>query len=405
MNHIFKFFSSLRLTIFLLTSGLILIFFGTLDQVNYGIYFTQQKYFEHVFVLWEYPAQWLWGEQLSWLSVPLPGGYLIGPMLILNLACAHFRYFRPSWKKTGIVLIHAGIVLFLLGQLWTQVQQKEYFMWLAEGESKNYVESFHHNEFVIIDKSGEERDRVFSWDAPALKKEGTVLSHPDLPFQIESLWYAKNAAIFPRNSAQGQFPPMPFDRGIGKDQEFVALAMKPTYAENERNVGTAMVRLRDKNDEALGTWLVSNIFRQKFPTRQFFPVQSFDHDGKTYQLAIRYKRRYLPADIELLDFNHDRYPGTNIPHNFSSEVRIHPFEENKSPRDTLIYMNHPLRYAGLTFYQASFADNDTRSMFQVVRNPARWMPYIACAVVTLGLIVQFTISLLRHTSRQSGSKA
>lgn len=398
-GRLFQFLSSIRLTLFLLGTSVLLIFFGTLDQVEYGIYFTQQKYFEHVFVVWQYPEQWLGGEALQWLHLPLPGGYFLGPLLIINLACAHFRYFRPSWKKVGIPLVHGGVVLLLVGQLWTQLQQVEYFLWLGEGDRKSYVEAFHYDEFVLIDKSGESGDTVYSWDTGALRKSGTVLRHPDLPFSVEVLWFAENAAIFPRpENSEARFPPMPFDRGIGAERNLVAVARPPTFAEGERNVTSAAVRLVGAEDP-VGTWLVSNTFRQSIPVRERFPRQSFEHDGRTWEIALRFKRNYLPAEIELVDFRHDRYPGTDIPHNFSSSVRIHEPGTSEG-RETLIYMNHPLRYAGLTFYQASFANNDTMSMFQVVRNPARWVPYAACMATSLGLVIQFVVSLYVHARKR-----
>jgi hypothetical protein len=399
MRQIRNFLSSIKLTLFLLSASVLLIFFGTLDQVKFGIYFTQQKYFEHVFVVWEYPLQWLGGEYLQWLQIPLPGGYLLGPLLIVNLAFAHFRYFRPSWKKIGIPFIHGGVVLLLLGQLWTQLWQKEYFLWLAEGERQNFVEAFHLDEFVLIDKTAEETDTVYSWDIEAISRTGKTLSHPEIPFDIEVLWFARNASIFPRPpNAASTFPPMPFDRGLGAERNLVALPQRPTFAEGERNVTSAIVRLKD-GGEPIGTWLVSNIFRQTTPMREFFPSQSFEHAGRTWELSLRFKRAYLPAEIQLLDFKHDRYPGTEIPYNFSSDVRIHEAGTSQG-RDTLIYMNHPLRYAGLTFYQASFADNDTKSMFQVVRNPVRWVPYLACVITTAGLVLQFLVSLTLHSRRR-----
>ena len=395
---LYRFLSSIRLTLFLLTSSVLLILFGTLDQVHYGIYFTQQKYFEHAFVVWEYPQQWFWGDKLTWLHLPLPGGYLLGPLLIINLAFAHFRYFRPSWKKAGIPLIHGGVVLLLLGQLWTQLDQKEYFLWLAEGDRQNYVESFHYDEFVLIGEGAGGTSRTYSWDARDLRQVGRELEQAELPFTVEVLWFARNAAIFPRPPEEsGTFPEMPFNRGIGAERNLVVLPQRPTFAEGERNATSAIVRVMDGEKE-VGTWLVSNIFRQSIPMRTFFPVQTFEHGGQSWQLAMRFKRRYLPAPIELIDFQHDRYPGTEIPYNFSSEVRI--LEEGTSGRETLIYMNHPLRYSGLTFYQASFADNDTKSMFQVVHNPARWIPYLACALTTLGLVVQFLISLYMHLGKR-----
>lgn len=399
MRSIFAFLSSIRLTLFLLSASLVLIFFGTLDQVHFGIYHTQQKYFEHFLVVWQYPRQWLFGDVLAWLQLPLPGGYLLGPLLVANLACAHFRYFRPSWRKAGIPLIHGGLVLLLIGQLWTQLRQKEYFMWLAEGERRNFVESFHYDELVLIDVTDAGRQRVFSWDGRALQSVGSQLSHPELPFRIDVLWYAHNAAIFPRPpEAANLFPQMPATRGIGAERDLVAVPQRPTFAEGERNVKTAFVRIA-AGDEDLGTWLVANTFRDNLPMRESFPAQRFEYDGRTWELSLRFTRAYLPAYLELRKFRHDRYPGTDIPFNFSSDVRIHELDTGKA-RDTLIYMNHPLRYAGLTFYQASFADNDTRSMFQVVSNPARWFPYIASAIMTAGLCIQFLISLYLHARKR-----
>lgn len=401
MRMLYNGLSSIRLTIFLLASGTMLVFFGTLDQVHYGIFHAQQKYFEHAFVVWQYPVQFLYGETLRWVHLPMPGGYLIGPLLVVNLCVAHFRYFRPSWKKAGIPLIHGGIVLLLLGQLWTQVRQIDYFLWLPVGGSGNFVEAFHYDEFVIIDKSDPEKDRVYSWDVDAISTPGAVLRHEEFPFVIEVLWFARNAAIFPREQASREYPRMPFDRGLGVERDYVVLAMPPTFKEGERNITSAVVRLSGR-DGPIGTWLVSNIFRQTLPLREFFPVQSFEYEGKSYELAIRFLRSYLPATLELLEFRHDRYPGTDIPFNFSSNVRIHE-DDTGTSRDTLIYMNHPLRYGGLTFYQASFAEGDTMSMLQVVANPARWVPYVASAVITLGLTLQFLISLFHFMGRRRAS--
>ena len=83
MNLFLKFFSSLRLTVVLLTLSLVLILFGTLDQVEYGIWETQKRYFESFLVVWSYPIQAPAGIHLQWLKLPLPGGYLLGGFLLL----------------------------------------------------------------------------------------------------------------------------------------------------------------------------------------------------------------------------------------------------------------------------------------------------------------------------------
>ena len=68
-------------------------------------------------------------------------------------------------------------------------------------------------------------------------------------------------------------------------------------------------------------------------------------------------------------------------------------------------MNQPLRYAGRTFYQASFGKNDTLSVLQVVENPGWLLPYISCALVTLGLLIHFAISLRRAQRKRQRQAA
>ena len=103
------FISSLKLTVVFLILGLLLVFIGTLAQVDEGLYNAQNRYFRSLFIWWG-PAGTGW-------SLPVfPGGYLVGGVLLINLFAAHARRFKFSKKKIGIFIIHAGIVLMLLGQ-------------------------------------------------------------------------------------------------------------------------------------------------------------------------------------------------------------------------------------------------------------------------------------------------
>jgi len=115
--------------------------------------------------------------------------------------------------------------------------------------------------------------------------------------------------------------------------------------------------------------------------------------GKTYRIAIRPTRYYLPFSLTLKDFKHDQYPGTDVPKNFSSLVYLNDLVSGEN-RDVLIYMNHPLRYGGKTFYQASFGKGDTLSVLQVVENPGWLLPYAACVMVAAGLLIHFLLQLI-----------
>ena len=84
------------------------------------------------------------------------------------------------------------------------------------------------------------------------------------------------------------------------------------------------------------------------------------------------------------------YENSNIPMNYASKVLV---KNGTDTTEALIYMNHPLRYNRHTYYQASFAENDTVSIFQVVKNPGWLFPYLACIIISFGLILQSALSI------------
>jgi len=77
-------------------------------------------------------------------------------------------------------------------------------------------------------------------------------------------------------------------------------------------------------------------------------------------------------------------------------------------REVEISMNHPLRYQGLTFYQYQMSAGEMvqragltpSSVLQVVRNPGWLTPYIGCALVGAGLVVQFMFHLVGFISKE-----
>jgi len=392
IRRLLQIFASLRLTVVLLGFSMALVFFGTLDQVNYGIHETQKRYFESLLVIWN-PLPPYSDSPFARIGLPLPGGYLLGPLLLVNLLVAQFYRFRWSWKKSGIFLIHGGLVLLILSEFITDFTAEERQMWIDEGGTRNWAESYLENEIVLIDRTDPALQTVYAIDADSLRA-GDGIDNPRLPVRIEVEEYFPNASIRPTTPAENR-PPQASE-GVATEGGLFAARRPETYKENEINSDTAIVRLFD-GDRDLGSWMISNLFDEQFPP------QTFTTGGRTYEIALRFKRTYYPFSLTLLDFNHDRYPGTEIPKDFSSRVVVtHPDADVE--RETLIYMNHPLRYEGHTFYQASFANQDTSSMLQVVRNPGWTLPYISVTLVGVGLLVQFGIGLAR-SRRRSGRPA
>lgn len=110
---------------------------------------------------------------------------------------------------------------------------------------------------------------------------------------------------------------------------------------------------------------------------------------------IRYEK---PYSITLNNFIHESYPGTDIPKKFVSQITLRDPAHGVN-REVQISMNHPFRYAGETYYQAGFGSGDQSSILQVVRNPGFAAPYVACAIIGLGLLVQFGRRFIGFTRR------
>ena len=397
MNSLLKFFSSLKLTVVLLTLSLALIFFGTLDQVEYGIWETQKRYFESFFVIWSYPDQAAGSSFLNWIKIPMPGGYLLGGFLLLNLFAAHTTRFKLTWKKSGIFAIHLGLILLLISELLTDIMSKESQMSVNEGQRKNYSETALENELVLINRSNPNFDTVHSISEKRLES-GKVIDIPDSNLSFRTIKYFPNARIA-RSTKTTTLKDNLANRGVVEKIPIQVIERPIDYAIDAINTATAYIEIfkrssnNQETDDSLGIWLVSNVIDERFPN------QIVVSGAEKFELAMRFKRTYYPFDVELVDFTHEKYPGTDIPYNFSSAVILHDSRMN-TKQQALIYMNHPLRYAGLTFYQASFANEDTTSIIQVVKNPGWLLPYISVLLMGLGMIFQFGMHFFKFSKKK-----
>ena len=370
--------ASLKLTIICLSISMVLVLLNTLAQVNLGIYEAQNRYFATWFV---------WGTLGdSGFKIPfLPGGYLAGGVLIINLLCAHWKRFSLKWNKFGLLQIHLGILLLLGGGFVTHWLSHEGQLIFDEGQTKHFYESFQERELVISEPlpRGEVRETVFPVE---MVTPGATLQGEHLPFTLNITDFYKNTRMTLRR-AMGGNQDSKVNRGWG--QRINVEPIKQTFKPDEQNLLSAFVE-PVWNGESLGTWLATNAITDP----QWFKVE-----GRDFALSLRRTRYYMPFELTLLDFSHDRYSGTDIPMNFSSDVRLVNTQQNED-REFLIYMNHPLRFEGKTFYQAGFDNKDTTSILQVVENPGWLIPYISCILVSTGLLWHFTLHLLKHVNKR-----
>jgi len=497
MNRsLWKFFTSLRLTVVCLAVGIVLVFLGTWAQKDEGLWNAQTRWFRSWFIFWG--------------PVPVfPGGYLLGCTLVANLVAAHIKRFSWSAKKIGIQLTHLGVILLLLGQLATDMLSRESLMSFHEGETKNYSEAHIGTELIFATDAGNGNDEIVSIPDDFIAQKRPI-TPPKLPFILRVQEFQPNGLIVSHASvkeAQGRLTTalatveaefaMPeglvaqaeraqenpgrvevwtgaleavgehgvkdivaaarkvaanHDQGVklctelktrfrtqmlarfgqanpamrvaaervtknpgaaaadltaastqGDGRAAMAVPIPETHDMENRNIPYAIVDLV-QSGQSLGTWLLSPLLEP----------QEITLGDKTYRAALRFERYYQPFSLTLLKAKHEVYQGTvtesnkeGIPKNFQSRVRIDNPQTSES-REVDIYMNNPLRYGGLTFYQYQMGQEEmgahaNTSTLQVVRNPGWLTPYFGCALVALGMAYQFLFHLLGFIRKRSAA--
>jgi hypothetical protein len=371
--------TSLKLTIACLSALMVLVLACTLAQVKLGTWGAVEVYMRSWLVWTELPG--------TRLRVPVfPGGALVGLVLLVNLIAAQGKRLELSWKKSGLWISHAGLVLLVAGEFVSGVFQRESQLAVEEGQTVNFVEAPRDMELAVIDTTDPSFDDVFSIPATTLARRSRI-AIPGTPLELDVKAYHRNARLANRGA---QDPPSLATQGVGAAVTFQPLP--PVSRDEEINTSVAVVE-PVLGGRSQGTWLVSNALGAP---------QGFIAGGRSYQLELRHRREYLPYAVTLKDFSHDVYAGTTIPKNFSSLVRITNPSHGEA-RDVLIYMNQPLRYEGKAFYQSSFGKNDTLSILQVVENPGWLMPYVSTVLVMIGLGIHFGITLRRSLRRRAAT--
>ncbi|HYE18298.1 MAG TPA: cytochrome c biogenesis protein CcsA, partial [Tepidisphaeraceae bacterium] len=448
-------FASLTLTVVLLSAAMVLIYAGTWAQVDTGIWEVQKKYF-HSWFCWIEIGTLLPRPEPGkaglpwWFGFPFIGGYTLGISLLVNLLCAHILRFQferrdwlllpplgmmvgglfwwtthpqPQWmaagivggvvfllliawihgKRAGVITIHLGLILLLLGEGVSSKMQVESQMRIDEGSSANYSEDIRTVELAIVERgpAGEPDTHAVIDRSLLLKSEGgkeQKISRPGVPLDVTVHDYFRNskfvdAARHPGRPSltdrSGEFTlePRPVIGGVRNDDMDL-----PGAFVTVSKAGNPPQRL------LLRASMPAQGVRVTEPGPDGKPVE------KVYEVSLRFKRLYKPYTVELKDFTFDRYTGTSTARNFSSQVVLTDPVHNER-RDVRIWMNNPLRYRGETFFQQGF-DNQTEktTVLQIVYNPGYLLPYMAIVIAGFGLIDHFTMGLAAFLLRRGLTK-
>jgi len=111
----------------------------------------------------------------------------------------------------------------------------------------------------------------------------------------------------------------------------------------------------------------------------------FEYGGEQYAVTYGPKAKQLPFNLYLSDFQLERYPGSQSPSSYASEVEVRDGETKFPYR---IYMNNVLDHGGYRFYQASYDTDEEGTVLSINQDkPGTYITYLGYLLLTVSLIM------------------
>lgn len=325
---------------------------GTVAQKYIGLYEATKIFFSNL-ILWLGP-------------LPLPGLPVLLGLITVNLSCKLF--FKSPWnaRTAGTIIVHMGVLLLLIGGLFTAIFSQEGYLDLYEGQEKSYVSDYHLREFVLLD----EQDRIIESYNHNELTPGRKLHITEPPILVEILESCRNCAISMREDST------PDHLGMASKMKITPDKLKLQDEENLTGVTFSV-----SGTETDGIYMALD---------EVPKLPEIHINGSVLKFAMRKHRRDLPFSVRLIDFKRELYPGTEMARAYESRIEI---IDGPARWETLISMNQPVRYKDYTLFQSSFAQTPagTMSVLAVVQNTGRVFPYISGLALCFGLILHLMI--------------
>jgi len=137
---------------------------------------------------------------------------------------------------------------------------------------------------------------------------------------------------------------------------------------------------------------------------------NFELNGAEINMMYGAKILDLPFSLKLIDFQLERYPGSNSPASYASEVVLVDPEKNLE-KPYRIFMNNVLNYGGYRFFQSSYDKDELGTVLSVNHDAVgTWVTYLGYFLMTLGMMLALFVpntrfALLGRMLKSSAKKA
>jgi ResB-like family len=340
---------------------MVVVLAGTVAQAGGDLYQMQARFFRS-FIVW-----WTPGGDLQ-LPV-LPGAYTVGALLLANLIARTAKDIANRAAKPGVLMIHAGVALLMIGQVVADQLSDRSALHLTRGAQSNYSEDLFAQELVLADKNG----AVVTVPQAVLASKGEARDQASqLTVRVREFWPNADLSAKPLHGGRR----ISVQHGTTRNVAYVLSRPVAEDAETD-NTPTAVIEVATAS-ESLGTWIVSTRLRG---------AQRLTHQNRELEISLGPRRHYKPYSVALEDAGRSVHEGTDVARSIWSRVRIQNAQSHDD-REVVVAVNKPLQYDGATFYQSQVDPTGQRATLQLVRNPGWPLPYIAFALIAFGVLAQ-----------------
>lgn len=114
--------------------------------------------------------------------------------------------------------------------------------------------------------------------------------------------------------------------------------------------------------------------------------------GRKVIIEVTKETISLPFELALTEFKMDKDPGTNNPASYESFIKL--FSDGQTSNHH-VFMNHPMKNAGFTFYQASYSQDNQgqyNTTLAVNVDQGRTMKYLGSLMLVFGAIWHYSLN-------------
>tara|TARA_R110002096_G_scaffold46589_11_gene124316 strand:- start:1101 stop:2348 length:1248 start_codon:yes stop_codon:yes gene_type:complete len=389
---LFQLFTSFKLATVVLVFMTLITLYGTLAQVELGLFAAKKLYFHSFFVIHDF-----WGT----IPMILPGGLLLMIVLFTNMVFGAIIKSRKRWRGAGLLISHTGMLMLLASGFVTWAFASDGYMALYPGMKSDRVESYRKWQFEIVPlKDDGSAENVWILPSDELSSirpdEKRVYQTDALPFSIVINGFSINATPVPLSA--------PISASAkGKEIDGFKLVPQDPAKEAAANFPGCYVEFQPKEEGAKPIEAIISAYSAGFgPGEKPMPFQ-FEVGGQKYGALLAKKSWKVPFEVHLDEFIFDRHPGISMARGYESKVTR--LEEGKPEKAIEIKMNEPMRYEGFTFFQESFGPAGSQpgdrmySQFAVANNPADQWPLYSLIVTSCGLGIHFLTMLVQFIVR------